>query len=208
MMNVLLYDEPGLIVEGVRSTLNKTGRYELVTNCSKKCKAIQCYQRHKPKVVLLEILINDRCWLQVIEEIKLIDPLAKILVFTFISDKLMLDRVIDIGAQGYVLKRNHSDLINAIDKLMSGRLYIDQTYNKEKTAIDDKIEILSNLPKRELEVLISIAKGNLIKVIAKKMGVTEKTIYNTRSRLKKRLGVKSQRELSELAETWALKIFS
>jgi two-component system invasion response regulator UvrY len=206
MVSVLLYDEPGLIADGIRSTLAATGRYELVGVCSEKSQAVQCYQKYNPTLVLFEILINNAPWLDIIQEIKTTDPLAKILIFTFISDDALFKRAMDMGAHGYVLKKNHSRLIDAMDQLRSGKLYIDTTFNNEEKSIDNKMEVLANLPKRELAILLSVAQGISVQVIADNMGIATKTVYNTRSRLKERLGAKTQGDLCNIAKDWAIKI--
>ena len=198
----MLFDESGLISEGVRVILNETGRYDLVKSWNIKTGAVKLYKKHFPDLVIVELLIENSLWIDVIKEIKEIDPLAKILIFTFLSDEKILERVLEMGVQGYLLKKNHSKLIYSIDKIRSGVLYIDKGVINEKEGINDKIKNITNLPKRELEVLTLIANGMSVKAIAEKIGVKIKTIYNTRSRLKSRLGAKTQGELSNIARAW------
>ena len=104
------------------------------------------------------------------------------------------------GALGYVSKSAPTDeLLVAIEKALVGESYVDS----ETTALMARHESseggTKELSRRELQILHMLGEGKSLTDIAQGLGVAYKTIANTSSRMKEKLGVDRTSDLVRFA---------
>jgi len=144
------------------------------------------------------------------EAVKLIKekrPESRILVFTMYDEREIVLKIIQAGAQGYLLKSAfHKELLQAIEAIHKGDIYLgtdvakillNEYLNKGSRGAgepDSKI-----LTRRENEILALIAEGLRNKAIAVKLGVSIRTVEAHRDRIRKKLGISSPAGLTKYA---------
>lgn len=125
------------------------------------------------------------------------------LILSIHSEEQYGVRVLRAGASGYLTKESAPDeLIAAIRKVSLGRKYITPSL-AEKLAfnLESNIEkpLHETLSDREYQVMCEIAKGKTLREIAKEMFLSVKTISTYRSRVLKKMKMKSNAEITYYA---------
>ena len=115
---------------------------------------------------------------------------------------MIIRRALQAGATGYLLKDAPSDeFLKAFDTVRSGRPYLNHqvaseiAFNETSTSANP----LQALSVREIQTLSLIAEGKSYGVIAEELRVSYKTVANTTSQIKMKLGVRSLPELMRVA---------
>lgn len=84
-------------------------------------------EQHSPDVVLLDLTMPGRDPLEVLEEISRVYPSTRTVVFSGYSDPDLMDRAIEAGAWGYVVKSGDlTALIEAIRRVAQGEFALTQ----------------------------------------------------------------------------------
>ncbi|KQT47505.1 LuxR family transcriptional regulator [Aureimonas sp. Leaf454] len=196
-MRVLVVDDHVIVREGVRrllAVLPADAVYEAETPFE----ALAAFRRERPDVVVLDINLKGGSGLEVIRRLRADDPDARIVVFSMYSDLVYAHSAQRAGALGYVSKSAPSDeLILAIRKAMKGEAHVDA-----ETSGGDAAEAPAparKLSTRELEILHMLGEGQSLSDIAEGLGVAYKTIANTSTRIKEKLGVERTSDLIRFA---------
>jgi DNA-binding NarL/FixJ family response regulator len=103
-------------------------------------------------------------------------------------------QAIDLGTDGYVLKDSDSaELKRAIYTVVDGETYIQPSLipelNAKRISKNEDDSKISDLTKRELEVLKLLSVGMYNKEIAEKLEISERTVKNHVSNIFKKLEV-------------------
>jgi DNA-binding NarL/FixJ family response regulator len=173
--------------------------------------ALKLIKSKKPDVILLDISLLEANEFALIPKFKKLSPDSKILIMTIEGDAVYLEKGLEIGVSGFLVKKAMDyDLIYAIRTVARGEKYIYPSMVKRyigdkkfKPKIEkDKLSSLSNdeflwngLSSREQEVIIDIAHGFTNKEIAEKRFLSEKTVETYRLRGMEKLGFKKKSEL-------------
>jgi DNA-binding NarL/FixJ family response regulator len=130
------------------------------------------------------------------------DPEAKIIMFSMNDDPAFVVRAIELGAQGYVSKGDDPRmLVNAVRKVAAGVNFISPPLAEAVTfsGASMKANPVSQMTARELEILRLLGRGDKILEVADILEISYKTVANTTSLLKQKLGAKSHSDLIRIA---------
>ena len=125
-----------------------------------------------------------------------------VLVFTMHSDPVIVSRALEVGATGYVLKDTSPDeVLKAFQAVRDGRSYLSHDLALEVAFMETRgtTNPLKRMTMRELQTLTLIAEGKPYGVIAEHLHVSYKTVANTCTQLKAKLGVRTLPELMRIA---------
>jgi DNA-binding NarL/FixJ family response regulator len=150
-------------------------------------------------VMLLDLAMPGRGGLEVLSQLKDIQPTTKTIVLTMHSIDQYAVRVLKLGASGYLTKESASDeVIAAVEKVLTGGKYVttalaEKLMSELGTASDKKPhELLSD---REYQVLLQLASGKTVKEIGTELSLSMKTISTYRTRIFKKLKFKSNADV-------------
>lgn len=205
-MKVLVVDDHVVVREGIRRLLASVEGAEIHGAASAQ-EAIGLSQSIRPDVVVLDIDLNGASGLELLKQLKSDYAAVRIVMFTMHSDASYAMRALKAGASGYVSKSSGaSELLTAVRKVASGSRYIDRSLATElvfsSSMHDDPMQKMSN---REAEILRLLGEGKSLMEIAGTFGVAYKTIANSCSRLKEKLGVVRTSDLIRLSVERRLK---
>lgn len=206
MINVMLTDDHEMIREGIKALIEFDSKIHVVlqANSAKDCISKLEKKDKQIDVLLLDINMPDKSGLELIPEIKKINKKIKILLLTVHKEIEYLIEALDKGVNGYILKDSpSSELIKAINIIYNNEEYIQPELipflNSALINIDeDKIKVKS-LTKRELEVLIFVAKGNFNKDIAISLNISERTVKNHISNIFRKIDVEDRTQAAVFA---------
>ncbi len=126
----------------------------------------------------------------------------KVLMFSMFDDISIIDRAMKLGAMGYVSKQSEPDvLISAVTSIIKGRRYLEHntaielaTFNLSHSGGN-----LTDLTQRELDIFLGIANGLCRKQVAESLNISEKTVSNVITQLKRKLELQTNAEFVHLA---------
>jgi two-component system, NarL family, invasion response regulator UvrY len=203
MTSVLIIDDHPIVLQGCRRVLLDAG-VETVLEARDIVAGYRLYRRHRPDVVIVDLSLqgNGLAGLPLIQRIKAHDPRARILVFSMHSDPIIVSRALKAGAAGYILKDTSSkDLLEAFEKVRAGAHYLGGELAVQVALVGSgaRRDPLAELTPRELQMLGLLAEGKPYGRIADDLGISYKTVVNTCSQLKHKLGAKNLPDLIRLA---------
>lgn len=199
-MKVLLIDDHTVVREGVRRLLATLHGVELVEAASGK-DASALVRKEAPDVVLLDLNLEGVGGLELLRRLLAEHDKLKVIVFTMHSEPIYAARALRLGARGYVSKSAGSDeLVAAVKRVHEGGRYIEREI-AENLAFGGGgvIDPLQSLSPREVEILRLLGEGKSMATIAEMLGVAYKTVANTCSTMKTKLGLTRTADLIRLS---------
>src|SRR5262245_27748567 len=203
MTRVLIVDDHPIVLQGCRRLLQDAG-VESIFDARDLVSGYRLYRRHHPNVVIVDLALqgNGLGGLPLIRRIRSHDARARILVFSMHSDPIMVSQALEAGATGYVLKDTASDeLVKAFEQVRGGIPYLSNDIAMQVALMGTGVKRnpLADLTPRELQTLTLLANGKPYGKIADELVVSYKTVVNTCSQLKQKLGARNLPELIRAA---------
>ncbi|MCU0954628.1 MAG: response regulator transcription factor [Hyphomicrobium sp.] len=198
-MKLLIIDDHDIVRQGVRRLLSLLPDSE-VSEAGTAEDGFDVYMREKPAVVVLDINLSGGSGLELLTRLRSADTDARIVMFSMHADPVYANRALRSGALGFVGKSASADeLIEAVKAAANGRRYIDKRLASDMVlnpVEDDPLNALSN---REAEILRLLGEGKSLNEIARTFGIAYKTVANTCTRLKEKLGVERTADLIRIS---------
>ncbi len=182
-IKVVLADDHVMIREGIKQLLEFDQKIEVVAQANDGVECLELLQNTDADILLLDINMPRKNGLDTLSEIRRSKKKIKVLILTVHEEVEYLVKATNIGVDGYILKDSGSaELKKAIFAVLDGESYIQPSLIPELNSYlihkdDDKMK-LESLTKREVEVLIEVAKGNFNKDIAMHLNISERTVKN------------------------------
>ena len=163
-------------------------------------RAVALYQRLKPDIVLMDIVMPNMDGPTATARILAQDPDAKVIVLTsFVEDRLV-QSAIAAGARGYLLKNASPDqLAGAIRAALAGQPTIDAEAAHALLRTSTQQPAVHNLTQRERDVLALLVEGKTNKEIAQTLYLSPSTVRDYVSQILAKLGVSNRTEAAALA---------
>jgi DNA-binding NarL/FixJ family response regulator len=159
-------------------------------------------KRSVPDMILLDITMPGMHGLEALPKIKTGSPQVKVLILTMHKSKHHIARAFEAGADGYLLKENTlADLVSAIEKIRQGESYVSNMVSTQITQLfrrkhsQDRTGSSEPLTSREREILLYILEGKPSKEIAELLSLSTITVYNHRTNIKNKLGIRKNIDL-------------
>lgn len=171
-LSVLIVDDHPMVREGLAGILTRSGIAIAGLGANGR-QAVELFQATKPDIVLLDLRLPDTSGVQVLREIRALDPEARVVMLTSSQADAAIYSAMSHGASGYLLKGiDGGTLVQQLRHVASGgRAMAPEALEKFTDYLTSR-----KLSEREIEVLRLVAKGNSNKEIAAQLFVTEDTI--------------------------------
>ncbi len=199
----MLVDDHDMVRTGLKRLLEDYSDLEVIAEASSGEEAIILVQSHKPDIALMDLNMPGIGGLEATRKLIRSHSELKIIIVTMHNEGIFPQRLLNIGAMGYVTKEaNINEIVNAIRQVMLNKRYISPEIAQQMALSGSKdhekspFELLSE---RELQVLMLLMDGNKVNIISEKLCLSPKTVSTYRYRLYDKLGVKNDIELAKLA---------
>jgi DNA-binding NarL/FixJ family response regulator len=195
-MKILLVDDHIVVREGVRRLLSDLPGVRLY-EASTGQEALELFRKEHPEMVLLDLNLAGIGGLELLRRLIAEDEKVRVVVFSMHAEPIYAARALRLGARGYVSKSAGADeLVTAVKRVADGGRYVEREIAGELAFTQVSAEDpLQQLTTREIEILRLLGEGNSLTEIAQKVGVAYKTIANTCSIIKSKIGVERTADL-------------
>jgi DNA-binding NarL/FixJ family response regulator len=198
-MRILLVDDHGIFRRGLKEILAEEFPDAEFGEAGTAQAALEKITKCAWDAVVLDITMPGGSGLDVLKDIKRIRPSLPVLFLSMHPEEQYAVRVLKAGASGYITKvRAASDLVIAFKKIMAGGKYISgpvaETLLKHLQPGMD-VPPHERLSNREYQIMRMIGSGQPNKEIAAELSVSVQTVSTHRSRLLKKMGLRTKADL-------------
>ena len=207
-ITVLLADDHVVVREGFRMVLGAEKDMKVVAEARNGREAVQLAKKFHPDVVVMDIAMPLLNGFEATRQILKAVPTTKILILSAYSDVEYVERVIALGAAGYLLKESSAEVLSkAIREAQKGNIFFGSAISKHLEKQNEKLlnprgllkKKNTRLSSREAEVLQLIAEGKANKQTAADLGISIKTVEKHRQNAMAKLDIHDTAGLTRYA---------
>jgi len=203
MIRVAIADDHRVVRVGLEQLLATFDDVELVGVADGGEATVALCSTELPDVLLLDLSMPDLDGIEVTKRLGTASPDTRVVVFTSFSDRDQIVQALDAGAIGYLLKDAEPDAIHdairaaargesPLDPKAAGELLASRSQRRPDATVE--------LTPRERDVLALVIAGDANKQIARKLGISEKTVKGHLTNLFQRIGVADRTQAALWAE--------
>jgi DNA-binding NarL/FixJ family response regulator len=207
-LRILLVDDHELVRRGAKGVLHSRHGWRVVGEAANGREAVEKAIALKPDVAVVDISIPQLDGIEVTRQIREALPAAKVLVLTMHESEQMVQRALEAGAHGYILKSDLTEsLVKAVKSVSEGQRFLTPKVSeivlegllKKESQHQRGERIDPRVTPRETEIISLLARGKTNKEIAALLGITVRTVETHRSKIMLKLGLHSLVELIHYA---------
>jgi DNA-binding NarL/FixJ family response regulator len=189
MIRVLLADDHGLVRDGLGRLLASIPDIEVVAAAADGREAVRLAREHRPDVILMDLRMPGMDGSEATRQLLEDDPAAQVVILTSFSERDEILRALDAGAIGYLLKDAEPDeVIRGVRAAAHGESPLAPRAARELLGSRGS-GAAPQLSDREREVLQLVTRGLPNKLIARDLGISEKTVKAHLTTIFQRIGV-------------------
>ena len=195
---VFIVDDHYMVIEGIRSLLQNEKIIEWTGHASTAASCLAFLQKQLPDIILMDINLPDKSGIDLCKEVREKYPSVFIIGLSTFNQQSFIQKMMDNGASGYVLKNaTKEEIMEAIQTVVKGKIFLsDEAAKSLRKNSDAGIPVLT---RREKEVLELIAEGLTNNEIAQKIFISTNTVDTHRKNLLAKFGIKNTASLIKLA---------
>ncbi len=191
-VRIFLVEDHTIFREALRSLLTLDAGIQVVGEAGNGLEALRLIPAVHPMIVVVDLALPGLHGLELIREIRHLDPKIKIIVLTFHCTDIYVRTALEAGASAYLAKdASHAELCLAIQSVLDHKTYISPTVSAYVVAgflsggneARQQSSIWTLLSQREREVLKLIAEGRRNKEIAACLCISVRTVEKHRASL-------------------------
>ena len=199
-MNILIVDDDVLVTTALKTILEADESIQVIGIGNDGTEAIALYQKLKPDILLMDIRMKQMNGLEAAKEILSLDQKAKILLLTTFADDEYIIKALKIGAKGYLLKQDYSNIIPSIKTVFSGQtVFGNEIVSKIPNLLGHLNQFdysIYGINERELELIKLVADGLNNKEVSEAMFLSEGTVRNYLSSVLEKLELRDRTQLA------------
>jgi DNA-binding NarL/FixJ family response regulator len=200
---ILIIEDHPIFRLGLKELIDQEPNLTVCGEADNVSSGLNAVSESNPDLVIVDINLQGRDRLDLIQTIKQQKPSLPVLVVSMYDETTYVERAMRKGASGYVVKHNALEtVVNAIQNIFAGQTAISEPHksNLLQKYMNPSFReinggIMESLSDREMEVFLLIGKGNSTGQIAEVLNLSVKTIGTYREHIKKKLNLKNAAEL-------------
>jgi DNA-binding NarL/FixJ family response regulator len=201
-MSIIKYaiaDDHKIFRQGLRFALGDDHKLKLVGEAENGVMLLQLIEKQKPEVVLIDLKMPEMDGVEVTKQIRLLYPDIKILILTMFEEEHFIMHLMEIGANGYLLKNTEPEEIKkAIHAVFENDFYFNDLVSNtmlrnivQKKNIATRFKKEIKLNDKEIEILKLICKELTAAEIAREVFLSQRRVEGIRSELLEKIGVRN-----------------
>lgn len=209
---IFIVDDHPILRQGLALLISQEKDMIFVGEAADATEAMLGIEKVLPDLILMDISLEGTSGIELTKNILAKHPHMRILIISMYDESVYVDRALQAGAKGYLMKREVTDHItSAIRKILGGEIYVSDRW-KEKLAqqyairkhggVEAEDFSSQKLSDRQLEVLQLIGQGYSTKKIAETLHISVKTVESHYATIKVKLDLENSNELIQYAVKW------
>ena len=195
-LKILIADDHAIVRSGLTLLLNSQPNYQVLASVTNGEELLIESQHNLADFIITDLSMPGISGVELIRRLLLKWPNIHIMVFSIYQNPYLVKRLFDMGVKGYVSKNSDTDIILAcITAIAQGENYT----SPDIYLHTEQGQPLSELTARELEIFGCVANGLSTKQASDKLYLSEKTVANNMSIIKRKLKITSSIEMVDLA---------
>ena len=210
MYTLFIADDHTVLRNGLKRIIEENSGYKVIGETGDGLEIVRQVRKLVPDMIILDISMPNLRGIEAINKIRKFNKKIKILILTMHKNDEYVYECLVNGAQGYLLKEDaDTELIAAIKEIRHDEIYISSSFSSEvirklvqhrsKERGKKQRSVFKDLSPREREVLKLIAEGNQNKRIARKLGISVRTVEHHRLSIMRKLRVSNTVSLVKYA---------
>jgi DNA-binding NarL/FixJ family response regulator len=203
VIKVLVADDHAIVRRGLRQILAETQDILVGGEAATAQEVMRLVQDERWSVVILDISLPGGSGLDLLADIRKVRPDLPVLILTVHSEDQYAVRAIRAGAAGFLTKESAPEkLIEAVRKVASGGRYVSAELAETLASVlagESRGAPHERLSDREFEILKMLASGRTVSEVARDLKLSVKTVSTHRTRLLKKMAMKTNAELTAYA---------
>jgi len=206
---ILIVDDHPMMRTGLAQLIDSEGDLKVCAEADNAGQAITAVAKQKFDLALVDISLPDKNGLELIKDLRSLNPDLPILVVSMHDELIYAERVLRAGARGYIMKQEGGQkFLQAIRRVLAGQVFVSEKmsarilehFSGNRTERTDSP--VSRLSDREFEVFQLISQGIGTSDIATRLHLSVKTVEVHRANIKQKLNLSTATDLVRFAVRW------
>jgi len=206
-ITVVLVDDHAIVRQGLGAVISQEQDIKVIAEASNGKEAVDIAKKDPADIFIIDITMPILNGLEASSQIMQINPWNRIIILSMHDNRVFIERALNLGIRGYVLKDSAADeIIQAIravykdEYFLSPRIstFVIQDYIDSKGRKIGEKKIVS-LTEREREILQLDVEGYTNKEVAMHLKIALKTALAHRNNIMQKLGIHRQADLIRYA---------
>jgi two-component system, NarL family, invasion response regulator UvrY len=199
-VKILLVDDHAIVRSGLRRLLAALPDVQ-ISEAATGREALALVRAQRPALIILDLNLPGLGGLELLRRMLTEHPEARVVVLSMHAEALYATRALRAGAVGYLSKNvSPEELLEAVRRVAGGQRYIEAEIAQGLALqMAETGNLKAQLTERDLEIMRLLGDGQSLTNIADALGVSYKTVANTCSRIKAKLGVARTIDLVRLS---------
>ncbi len=203
VINIMIVDDHVLYRAGVKTALSSRKDIKVIAEADNGAHLLTMLKAIQPDVILLDIQMPIMDGIATLPEVKRLYPHIKIIMLTLLDDQSMITKLMELGANSYLVKTSDAEVIyEAIKTCHQQEFYFNALTNKallnnlrqKNTSMSQPFKLQqeeATLSDKEITILRLMCEEKSTREIAEAVELSPRTIEAIRDKLKSKTGAKS-----------------
>ena len=200
-IKIAIADDHTIFRRGMVSLLENNNDFEVVLQAANGQELVDALEETQPQVIFMDLQMPVLDGMKATKQIKTDFPHIKIIVISMHDEAQFVIHLMELGANGYLLKDADPDEVeNAVYTVVNEDYYYgafllkvmhNRMVNKPTKKVIPNFAMQIELSEREVEVLQHLCEGTTAGHIAEKIYLSSRTVEGHKNRIMEKTGTKN-----------------